>query len=82
MAVELEKIASLLEEAYESISALEQQNENLESENKELGSQMELQKQASAQGTWDSDDDMGSAVEYTSPEFASSEDKLDNFLTD
>jgi len=80
MAVELEKIASLLEEAYESISTLEQENVQLKQDNSTLASQAELQKEASA-SMWDDESDMGSAVDYSSPENASSEGRLDDFLS-
>lgn len=81
MAVELEKIASLLEEAYENISTLESENESLKLNNNKLSSEAELQKEASA-SMWDNANDMGSAVDYASPENASSESRLDDFLTD
>ncbi len=82
MAVELEKIAALLEEAYENISSLETENEQLKAENSELNGKLELQKEASAQHMWDSSNDMGSAVDYSTPEAASAEARLDDFLSD
>ena len=81
MAVELEKIAALLEEAHENISNLEKENSELKDENAGLVSQMELQKEASV-SSWDNDNDMGSAVDYTSPEHATPENRLDDFLAD
>jgi hypothetical protein len=80
MAVELEKIAELLEEAYENISSLEHKVEELSVMNSELEHKVELSKEASAQNSWDSFDDMGSAVDYSSPEAASPESRLDEFL--
>lgn len=80
MAVELEKIAKLLEEAYENISSLENEKAQLSSEVSRLSSEIELQKEASAANHWD-EDDMGSAVEYTAPEHANSESRLDDFLS-
>ena len=81
MAVELEKIAALLEQAYENIENLENENSQLKADNGELQTQMELQKEASAANSWEDGTDMGSAVDYSSPENASSENKLDDFLT-
>lgn len=81
MAVELEKIASLLEQAYENIESLETENTQLRSDNTNLQTQVELQKEASVAGDWDDANDMGSAVDYSSPEHHSPENKLDDFLS-
>lgn len=83
MAVELEKIASLLEDAYENISSLEQERDSLLGKIAELEEQMELQKEASTGGAaWSNDDvyDMGSASDFSSNEHASAESRLDDFL--
>lgn len=81
MAVELEKIAALLEEAHESIASLEVENAQLKSDNANMHTQMELQKEASVSGDWDDNNDMGSAVDYSTGDHATPENKLDDFLS-
>lgn len=80
MAVELEKIAAMLEQAYEDIENLENENSQLKAENSNLQAQMELQKEASTSNNWEDSNDLGSAVDYSFPENVSSEHKLDDFL--
>jgi len=81
--VELEKIASLLEGAHEEIAAKDQEILELKAKNEELESAVTLEKEAADHSTtWDSQHEMGSAVDgYTAPD-ATASDRLDSFLND
>ena len=82
MAVELEKIAALLEEAHESIDTLEAEKVALQDANSALENKLTLQKEASFNNdSWGDSSEMGSAVDYFTPENASPESKLDDFLS-
>jgi hypothetical protein len=78
MAVELEKIAKLLEDAYDRISALEQENERLQSG-------VSLPKEAKQDIFGDNDEPgdiftMGHVAEIHSENGVSADARLDEFL--
>ena len=78
MSVDLEKIASMLEEANQKITELETDKDTLESKNQELEKELELSKEASVMETqWDSS--LGSVYE-NSYDAETPEGKLDDFL--
>ena len=82
MAVELEKIAELLENAYEEISRLEEQNSKLQEENESL---QNLKKEASRNFFEpDNEDDdifsMGNVADINSSNNVSADARLDEFL--
>lgn len=81
--VELEKIASLLENAHETISSQEDEIASLKAKNIELEQNVELSKEASDSSvSWESSHEMGSAVDGFSTAPASAESNLDSFLSD
>ena len=80
MAIELEKIAALLETAYDEISRLEEQNAQLQEENQSL---QNLKKEAAGDVFDHNDDDifsMGAVAEINSAGNTSADAKLDEFL--
>lgn len=82
--VELEKIASLLEMAHETISIQEVEITELKEKNENLENNITLSKEASdnSSTSWESGHEMGSAVEGFTTHDISSENKLDSFLND
>ncbi len=83
MAVELEKIANLLEEASQKISDLEAKNEGLGEKVENLESELSLAKEAEDHSVnWDEGHEFGSVSSETPYENDNAESKLDNFLSD
>ena len=78
MAVELEKIASLLEDAHSTISKLEEENRDLQI--KIDNAPMQLEKEASKEyQEWE---EFGSVSTAPTHEESTGEDRLDSFLND
>ncbi len=84
MAVELEKIASILDEAYGQISNLESEKNSLESKVQELENELMLAKQAEDNATvWGSNgSDFGNVSTDTPSTYESAESRLDSFLSE
>ena len=79
MSVDLEKIASLLEGAYQQIESLEGEKASLENENSELKNAVELSKQASFDENNFDSSSLGTVYDGAF-DSDNSEDKLDEFL--
>jgi cell shape-determining protein MreC len=83
MAVELEKIASVLDEAYNHISELENKNSELESKMAEMEEQLTLAKQAEDNATvWSNGSSFGSVADDMPASYDTAESRLDSFLSD
>lgn len=84
MAVELEKIASLLDGAHEEIEKLTSEKEELMQKVAELQETLELSKNASDNDgiTWDNPAAFGGVSDETPSTYESPESRLDSFLND
>jgi len=83
MAVELEKIASLLDGAHEQIEALESERDQLLAKVSEMEEAMSLLKQAEENVTsWDSSASIGGESVNIPSSYESAESRLDSFLFD
>ena len=84
MAVELEKIAALLDGAYEEIERLTNEKSELESKVSELQESLELSKSASHDNgvMWDNGVAFGEVSHDTPSTYESAESRLDSFLSD
>ena len=81
MAVDLEKVAGLLDEAREKIEALETEVSTVKGENANLKKEAALNKEAQAQmEAWDDVANMGSVSQSTPSELMGGEGRLDDFL--
>ncbi len=82
MSVDLEKIAGMLESAHETITNLENENEELQSKVDGLSHLDNLEKEASAQHTeWDNSG-MGDVSTTPMMDNSNGENRLDSFLND
>ncbi len=84
MAVELEKIAKLLEDAYEQIATLESEKQSMETKIDELGNELMLAKEAEDSSiVWgDKNSSFGHVADDIPSYNENAESRLDNFLSD
>ena len=83
MAVELEKIASLLEEANQEIVSLNETNDGLNGKVSRLEEELSLSKEAADHSvSWGEGHDFGSVSSESPYENDSAENKLDSFLSE
>lgn len=83
MAVELEKIASLLEEANRRIAELETEKETLLNKVKKAEEELSLSKEAADKAfAYEYNTNFGSVSSETPFEYKDSESRLDSFLED